>query len=865
MRSNRITSALRGKLGAGVQRSGVRGANRAAALIRSDSARSKTNEARVNGPGFVDTSMNLEEKRNYKMTSANTVHVTQDGSQHPWQRIPAELRELNQWTLARSGLDKAPLQANGSPASHSDPSTWTDFETACAAAAANGWCIGFVLTAADPFCCIDFDVCNEASQKRKGQPNNPSKWTTPEQINDFWQWAQDTGTLVEQSVNGNLHIWVKAKLERGRRRDPIEIYDRLRYILVTGDYVCDNPIAERQEAVDELIARMPDGAAPEIELVEVAPVLSDDDVIAKAKAAENGPKFTALWEGRWQELNLYTSCSDADHALIEALAFWSQSNDQVRRLFKRSGLAGWRRTQHPDKKKRRRADLPGYVDYSLVKFRGKQAHEQATFAVAAEQLAPALDAFMLKAQRLEFKRYGSTESVALSTLVPPVMSLHQMLHSLVQVSGKVTQYVFRDNPFIIYEDAGMRNKLHGNWNWYDKDGEKRKKPHHTFDDWRSDKGRIQVDAISFDPRHGETCPAYNEKGEVPHVRAFNLWRPIEHVPAPADWRERVKLFLDHVEYLFPLGPQRERFLNWFAHAVQKPGERPSHHFLHITRKKGSGRGWLTGCMTRVFPGHVALDFDLGEYLEQKWCGELTQKLIVTVSEIREGGFSASRRVGQRLKKITTDDGIRINEKFEQRRFERNCIRWFICSNWENAVPLEDGDRRFDVVEGPTTVKDQQYYRNLYWLIDIRNADMPLFAASIWQWCMERDLSQYDPHETPEETDMKKRVIIANLTDEEFRAKQLRLPADEGGWHSDLIEASQLWSQLCGMDADVGMVNGGKLRTMAQDAGIVKYPKDVVIHRRRVNVWIVRNAEHWLTCSPAVIANALGDRTQARGA
>ena len=47
---------------------------------------------------------------------------------------------------------------------------------------------------------------------------------------------------------------------------------------------------------------------------------------------------------------------------------------------------------------------------------------------------------------------------------------------------------------------------------------------------------------------------------------------------PEDWQERVKPFLEHVEFLVPIEEERERFLQWLAHIVQVPEVLP-----HTTR------------------------------------------------------------------------------------------------------------------------------------------------------------------------------------------------------------------------------------------------------------------------------------------
>ena len=91
--------------------------------------------------------------------------------------FPDELKQYHQWVCWKYALskDQKPTKLPYNPrtgqlASHSDPSSWTDFDTACNAYnAANGYFsgIGFVFTDNDPFGGIDLD--------------SPYKDATPEQ------------------------------------------------------------------------------------------------------------------------------------------------------------------------------------------------------------------------------------------------------------------------------------------------------------------------------------------------------------------------------------------------------------------------------------------------------------------------------------------------------------------------------------------------------------------------------------------------------------------------------------------------------------------------------------------------------------
>jgi hypothetical protein len=60
-----------------------------------------------------------------------------------------------------------------------------DFDTACRVAAERNWRIGFVFTESDPFACIDLDWVDENTQRAKGQPIDPTKWTTQADLDAY--------------------------------------------------------------------------------------------------------------------------------------------------------------------------------------------------------------------------------------------------------------------------------------------------------------------------------------------------------------------------------------------------------------------------------------------------------------------------------------------------------------------------------------------------------------------------------------------------------------------------------------------------------------------------------------------------------
>ena len=132
--------------------------------------------------------------------------------------VPADLVTRHRWvTFSR---DKMPRQTDGTPASSTDPATWATFAAASSAARVLDRGVGFVLNG-DGIACIDLDHCIVGGV--------------------LADWAVDIvaragRTFVEVSPSGTgLHVWGFATVGRGRRMGQVEVYDRGRYMTVTGD------------------------------------------------------------------------------------------------------------------------------------------------------------------------------------------------------------------------------------------------------------------------------------------------------------------------------------------------------------------------------------------------------------------------------------------------------------------------------------------------------------------------------------------------------------------------------------------------------------------------------------------------------
>jgi hypothetical protein len=244
-------------------------------------------------------------------------------------------------------LDKIPLNpVNGERAAVNDPSTWSDYATATACLVQDSrLTLGFVLTSDDPYVCIDLDTYKTTDaviiQKHK---------TIYETFNSY----------SELSPQGGVHIWVKGKLNAGKKlsTEYIEVYSFSRYITITGNFLNDNQIVERQNELEALVGHIETVVASS--WVGAAQTKTDNEVCALAAGRSTGAAFTRLWYGDWQ--SIYPSQSEGDLAFLNYVAFETDNKEQVARIYFNSPLF----QKSPKRKRKARPDYLFHEKYGLI-------------------------------------------------------------------------------------------------------------------------------------------------------------------------------------------------------------------------------------------------------------------------------------------------------------------------------------------------------------------------------------------------------------------------------------------------------------------------------------------------------------------
>ena len=248
--------------------------------------------------------------------------------------------------LASGKTDKIPLTPAGDAGDAHNPANWMTWQEAYDKATAWGseYGVGFVLTEADPFWCLDIDGCVQPDGSYTQIVHDLAAQLGPHVV---WE--------LSQSRTG-LHIWGRGPVPPHAKKNTalgMEFYSEARFIFLSqalgGDMDADCPgiaaVAHRY-----FPPKVGGGVAE-----EGPPRLLDEDVVRRMLASQGstsaifggGVHLRHLWERdlgalrqRWPADNEDGfDRSSADAALASHLAFWTGRNAaQMRRLMLQSGL-----------------------------------------------------------------------------------------------------------------------------------------------------------------------------------------------------------------------------------------------------------------------------------------------------------------------------------------------------------------------------------------------------------------------------------------------------------------------------------------------------------------------------------------------
>jgi hypothetical protein len=303
---------------------------------------------------------------------------------------------------------------------------------------------------------------------------------------------------------------------------------------------------------------------------------------------------------------------------------------------------------------------------------------------------------------------------------PPKIARMNKAHAVVRVVGRTM--ILHQFPGKLVS-FGTVNDLH---NFYENDRvPKDGSTEPVSKQWmRSKHRRTYPNGIVFAP---------NQQDEG----AFNLWQGFSVEP---DETKSCALFLDHLLRVVCDGNQDhfDYALNWLAHLVQRPEEKPGVAFV-VRGLKGTGKDSIAAYVGKLIKSHYITIWQKDQFFG-KFNSHQASCLLL---HVQEGFWAGDKRDEGSLKALITSEDAMIEPKGMNAFPVRSMLRIFISSNEKWVVPATEDERRFFVLNiSPNRRNDHGYFKAL-------RAEMNSHGpAALLDFLLNRDISDFQVRKVP---------------------------------------------------------------------------------------------------------------------
>jgi hypothetical protein len=236
------------------------------------------------------------------------------------------------------------------------------------------------------------------------------------------------------------------------------------------------------------------------------------------------------------------------------------------------------------------------------------------------------------------------------------------------------------------------------------------------------------------------------------AKCFNLYRGPNIVRGDT---RRVGPWFEHADRL--LGSDRDHVLNWFAHRVQRPGEKIN-HALVLGGKPGIGKDTLLEPLKRAVGGWNFVEVNARDMLGN-FNGYL-KSVVLRVSEVRDLGEFNRFQFYEHMKTYLASppDVLRINEKNVKEFYVFNVVGVVYTTNHkQGGMYLPSDDRRHYVAWSDLSREDfdENYWDDIWDYYDTGG------DSHVAEYLMQRNINGFDAKAAPPRTEAFWEIAVAN--------------------------------------------------------------------------------------------------------
>lgn len=186
----------------------------------------------------------------------------------------------------------------------------------------------------------------------------------------------------------------------------------------------------------------------------------------------------------------------------------------------------------------------------------------------------------------------------------------------------------------------------------------------------------------------------------------------------------------------------EYFLDWLAHLMQRPEEKPTIVPVFIG-EQGAGKGlFFDGVMARILKDFYSR-LDKPGVIKERFNAEQARKFLTVLDE---ASWRGDHELNGILKSLTGSPTMTVEEKFGGRYTIENYSRYAVLSNDSEAVRVESSNRRFLIFNTSSAWKGTDKFKKVAAGLDAGSHEY------FYDYLMARDVSGFDAYTFPERLD-----------------------------------------------------------------------------------------------------------------
>lgn len=205
-----------------------------------------------------------------------------------------------------------------------------------------------------------------------------------------------------------------------------------------------------------------------------------------------------------------------------------------------------------------------------------------------------------------------------------------------------------------------------------------------------------------------------------------------------------KPWITHLQRMFPEKTEQEWLINYCAHMVQRPWEKPAGGVV-LSGSQGTGKDAL------LLPVKAAVGYNnvrnvQPDELFNKFNG-FVQSVMLVVDEARSQSDEHKATSMYNILKplaVAPPDWVQVDAKYKKPYYVPNCCRLFITTNEVEGLFIPQDDRRLGILHTETTREEELPRLREYW----NWVRQPENLAAVQHWLLEHDISNWDCNAEP---------------------------------------------------------------------------------------------------------------------